>query len=98
VEVEHLALGFHRVVVHYGYFQTPNVPAALKRSPELNVDPDDATYYIHRQTFLPSKRVAGMASWREQLFTFMANNAATSANFLGIPPERVLELGIEVEI
>ncbi len=98
VEITSFSLGVHRVIVHYGYIQKPNVPAALTRCPELKVDPDKATYYIQRQTFLPSRGKDRMVGWRQYLFKFMANNASTSADFFAIPPERVLELGIEVEL
>ncbi len=100
VEVENLSHGFHRVVYHYGFMQPPNVPLALEKSKAhgLEIDLDSVTYYLQRQTVIPSPEIRGMAMWRERMFAFMARNSMPSASFFHIPSEKVVELGVEVEI
>ncbi len=78
----------------------PDVPAAL-RLLELGDETlriQDAIYYVGRQTLLPSTRFAGMAIWRERLFSFMNRNATQPVIFFNIPPNRVVELGVQIEI
>lgn len=99
LEVSRLKHGFWRVQVHFGFMQSADVPAALKAcaSEGLDVDLDEATYYVGRHTLIPTKK-AGMYLWREHLFAFMSRNAARTTQFYAIPPEQVVELGIQVEI
>lgn len=60
-------------------------------------EPPKATYYLGRETLLASAR-QGMALWRERFFAFMARNAARPAAFCRLPPQDVIEVGIQVEI
>jgi KUP system potassium uptake protein len=39
-----------------------------------------------------------MASWRERLFALMSRNATTATAYMGIPPNRVVEMGEQLEI
>ena len=97
--VHHLGEGFHQIVIHYGFMQEPDVPAALENivSREFGFDPSDATYFIGRETVLPSE-LPGMTQWREHLFAFMHRNAASAARFFGLPPAQVVEVGVQVPI
>ncbi len=92
-------LGFWRAVVRYGFFQDPDVPAALAQSKEqgLEIDPWMATYFLSRNSLLQSEK-PGMARWRENLFIFMSRNASRPTQFFHLPPNRVVELGMQVEI
>jgi KUP system potassium uptake protein len=76
------------------------VPKALKLvgREEGGVNLGDSTYYVGRPTPIPSKKTRGMALWREKLFAFMLRNATHPIDFLKIPPEQVVELGLELEI
>ena len=56
-----------------------------------------ATYFLSRNTLIPSKR-PGMALWRERIFAFMPRNATRPTQFFRIPPNRVVELGMQVEL
>ena len=70
------------------------------RSPRehgLEVDEDDVTYFLGRETLIVTK-TPGMALWRERLFVLMARNAVRATTFFRLPPERVVELGVQVEI
>jgi KUP system potassium uptake protein len=100
LEVIRLEQGFSRVIVSYGFMQSPNVPVALRGCEAfgLKVDLDTTTFYIARETLLPSLRRRGMVLWREKLFSFMTRNALPATDFFRIPPERVVELGIRIEI
>ncbi len=100
LEIDDLGQGFHRVTVHYGFMQNVNVPVALKLCGEfgLDVELDEATYYVGRETLIPSADVPGMMLWREKLFAFLSRNSARATAFYGIPHERVVELGIQVEL
>jgi KUP system potassium uptake protein len=97
--VRALGDGVFDVVVRYGFMEDPNVPQALglARAGGLELDPDDVTYFLGRETLIVS-RAPGMARWRERLFVFMARNAVRATAFFRLPPERVVELGVQVEI
>ncbi len=99
VEVEALGAGFFRVLLRYGFVEEPDVPAAitLARGRGLPIDKDDITYFLGRETLLATA-AAGMAQWRESLFALMSKNAMRATAFFKIPPERVVELGMHVEL
>ena len=63
----------------------------------LEMDEEDVTYFLGRETILVTRR-PGMASWREKLFVLMARNAVRATTFFRLPPERVVELGVQVEL
>ncbi len=102
LEVERLRGGFFWVVAHYGFMQTPNVPVALRLCEEQNLIPklavDEIVYFVGRTILIPTEEVPGMAVWRERLFAYMTRNALSATAFYSIPPEQVVELGIQVEI
>ena len=85
--------------VVYGFMQDPNVPEALRTAQNrgLGIDADDITYFLGRETILVTHR-RGMALWREKLFVLMTRNAVRATAFFRLPPERVVELGVQVEI
>jgi KUP system potassium uptake protein len=99
VDIETLGSGFFRVTLRYGFTEEPDVPAAiaLARGRGLPIDKDDITYFLGRETLLATG-TGGMAPWRESLFSFMSKNAMRATAFFRIPPERVVELGMQVEI
>jgi KUP system potassium uptake protein len=100
VEIEPLGSGFYRVTLRYGFVEEPDVPAAitLARGRGLPIDKDDITYFLGRETLLATARESGMARWREALFSLMSKNAMRATAFFRIPPERVVELGMHVEL
>jgi len=100
LEVVRLEQGFSRVTVNYGFMQNPNVPVALRQCESfgLMVDLDTTTFYLARETLIPSVKRPGMMLWREKLFAFMTRSALPATDFFRIPPERVVELGIRMEI
>jgi len=95
-----IAPGIYRLIIRYGFMQTPNIPVALRlcNSLGLALDLDHVTYYIGRATLIPSDKVPGMALWRDRLFAFLSRNAMRATDFYRLPPEDVVELGFHVEI
>ena len=94
-----LGHGVYDVTVRYGFMEDPNVPEALARARDqgLALDEDDVTYFLGRETLIVTK-ARGTTTWRERLFVLMARNAVRATTFFRLPPERVVELGVQVEI
>ena len=99
VEVEPLQQGFDRVVGHYGFMEEPDIPRLLEkcRAKGLDLNPQQCSYFLSRETLIPSAH-GGMALWRDGLFTMMSKNAASAAAFFKLPPNQVVELGMQIEI
>src|SRR5688572_23826364 len=99
VSVRRLGQGVFDVAVRYGFMEDPNVPEALVRACDqgLDLDMDDITYFLGRETNIVTAR-EGMAIWREKLFVLMARNAGRATEFFKLPIERVVELGVQVEM
>ena len=99
LEVRELGEGFAQVTAAYGFMETPNVIEVLKlaRDRGLAVDVDGASFYLGRETLLTTGR-AGMAHWRKVLFAFLSRNARPANMFFSIPPNRVVELGTQIEL
>ena len=99
LSVQPLGQSMFNVRVQYGFMEDPNVPEALLQAREqgLHIDLDDTTYFLGRETIIVS-RSQGMAVWREKLFVLMARNAVRATAFFRLPPERVVELGVQVEM
>jgi KUP system potassium uptake protein len=99
VGVRPVGNGVFDVTVRYGFMEDPNVPEALARAAEkgLEIDVNDVTYFLGRETLIVTE-APGMATWRERLFVLMARNAVRATSFFKLPPERVVELGVQVEI
>jgi KUP system potassium uptake protein len=99
LEVDHLSANFHRVVVRYGFMERPDVTASLTfcqlGPPEPTVM--DTSFFLSRETFLPSAR-PDLSWWQEQIFIRMANAALDATRFFRLPPDRVVELGSQIEI
>ena len=104
VGARELGSGFYQVVAHYGFMETPDVPALLDSlprrpgpGPKLRIVPMETTYYLGRETLLPTGP-ARMATWRKKLFIVMARNAQTASSFFGLPPNRVVEMGAQIQL
>jgi KUP system potassium uptake protein len=96
--VEPLPLGFYRVIARFGFMETPNVASVVARccADPLRASPDQVTYYLGRPTLIPGGR-AKMLKWRKVLFVFLARNNRPATQFFAIPPDRVVELGMQIE-
>jgi KUP system potassium uptake protein len=100
LELRELGHGFYRIVIHSGFMQTPDVPALLRAAAErqgVAIDFAETTYYLGRETFLATE-AGKMGRFTEGLFAFMARNAGTATAYFGLPPDRVVELGMQVDL
>ena len=91
---------FYRVIISYGFTETPDVPQSLMGSCDkggIYFDPMDTTYFASRETIIASAH-RGMPVWRDKLFAVMHRNAAPATGFFRIPGNRLVELGAQVEI
>jgi KUP system potassium uptake protein len=99
LDLEKLGSGFHRIIAHYGFMEEPNVPELLAAAP-LDGEPinlNATTFFLSRETILPH-RSGSMVQWRQWLFALMSRNAQSASTFYRIPANRVVELGMQVEI
>jgi KUP system potassium uptake protein len=98
-QVKEFGQGFYRMIVHYGFMQEPDVPAALSNVQGIGAPLRmmDTSFFLARQTLIASSR-PGMAIWREKLFAWMLRNAESAMEFFKLPSNRVVELGSQVEI
>jgi KUP system potassium uptake protein len=99
LEVRDLGQGFYRVVSHVGFMQSPDVPRLLVRCAkhDLHVDEMTTTFYLGRQTLITTGH-ARMARWRKALFSFLGRNSRPPTAFFNLPPNRVVELGLQIEV
>jgi KUP system potassium uptake protein len=104
VSVKELGSGFYQVIARYGFMETPDVPGMLASLPTRKVDgprielkPMETTYYLGRETLLPTGP-SKMSRWRKRLFIVMSRNAQTASAFFGLPPNRVVEMGAQIQL
>jgi len=99
VQVTPLVPGFWKVQVNYGFMNTPDIPQALElcRVQGLPINLFETSYFLSREIVVPT-RGAGMAPWREALFSLMSRNAGNVADFFRLPNNCVIELGTRVQI
>ena len=98
-EVVELAPGIHRVLLRYGFMESPNIPRALEDLKDRGVafEPMQVSYFLGREVLVPSM-VPKMPIWRLWLFLVMARNAVSATEFFRIPSDRVVELGVRIAI
>ncbi|MEJ8836867.1 potassium transporter Kup [Ramlibacter sp. AN1133] len=99
VEVAEVGHGFWQVLLHFGFMDTPDVPAALQLcAPHgLEIDLFATSFFLSRETVVPRPR-GGMARWRQNLFEAMSRNAGRAVDYFGIPSNAVIELGTRVQL
>jgi KUP system potassium uptake protein len=98
--VDVLGDGLYSVRLFYGFMEEPHVPRALlaaARARGMKFDYQDVVYFLGRETLLVTER-KGMAIWREKLFVLMSRNAVRATAYFRLPTERVVELGVQVEM
>ncbi len=97
-KLESLGQGFFRITGRYGFMQQPNVPRVLEacRGGDLDELPD-TSYYLGRETLLSTGR-SGMSRWRKGLFAFISRNATPATAYFCLPPNRVVELGMQIDL
>ena len=100
LDIQDMGMGFFRLIAHYGFMETPNVPQIMQRARAEGVPidpPSDTTFFLGRESLLTSGR-AKMAAFRKSLFAMMSRNARPATAYFSLPPGRVVELGVQVEL
>ncbi|WP_332775352.1 potassium transporter Kup [Polaromonas sp.] len=99
LEIESLGRNCWQVIIHYGFKNDPDVPAALEqlKGHGCEIEAMTTSYFLSRDVVIPTIG-SGMAAWREKLFAQMHHNASGAADFLSLPNNSVVELGSKIEI
>ena len=100
VTVERHDKGFISVTARFGYMDKPDIPKALeaaKEKFELAIDLHEATYYLGRETLLATAK-GELGPIRENVFAFLARNAASASSYFKLPAEQVIELGTQIDL
>jgi KUP system potassium uptake protein len=99
LEISELGHDFFLVLGHYGFMETPDVPTIITECAQRGIlrDLSDVSYYLGRETLIPTSQ-RGLAQWRKRLFAFLSQNARPATAFFDIPPNRVVELGVQIEL
>ena len=98
IVIENLTSGIYRVKAFYGFMQQPNVEEIRARCADAGVRTRrmETTYYLGREQLIPIGS-SGLAKWRKRIFTIMSRNAQSATQYFSIPPNRVVELGAQIE-
>ncbi len=98
-EVTELAPDIHRIILRYGFQESPHIPRELEALREVGIpfEPMQASYFLGRETVVAAA-VPKMSRWRQWLFTALARNSLSATEFFRIPSDRVVELGVRVAI
>jgi KUP system potassium uptake protein len=99
VETHALGGGFYKVIGHVGFMDHANVPAMIATAFEkLDLPPtDDLTYYVSHDTLLATN-AGDMGAITEGIFSFLSRNAEPATRYFGIPPDQVIELGMQYDL
>jgi KUP system potassium uptake protein len=99
VRIEPVSEDFKKVIITYGFMETPNIPKALNvcRKQGLKFDIMATSFFLGRRSVVPSAQ-SGMPLWQDRLFIFLMRNAANPTDFFRIPPGRVVEMGAQVTV
>ena len=97
-QIEHLGSRFFQVTLNYGFMEQPNVPAALNHLiAEVAFNENDTTYFLGKERVVSTKGI-GLRGVRERLFNFLHRNTRSAADYFKLPPDRVVDIGVLVEI
>jgi KUP system potassium uptake protein len=99
LDVQCLPERFGRIKARYGFMETPNVPKLLEAAASHGIiaKPAETTFYLGRERLIFDPKKRGLANWRKHLFIFMSRNSRSATEFFQIPPNRVVELGAQLE-
>lgn len=99
VTFERLEAGFTRIVARYGFTESPDLSKLLSslKIDDLDLTPSKVTFFLGRETLILVPK-ANMFPWRKRLFAFLSKNSRDASKYFNIPPNRVIEVGIQVEL
>ena len=91
--------GIYKIVLRYGFAEEVDVPRGLTEgaAERLAFDRGSATYFLGSESLVVTA-TPGMARWREHLFALLSRNATSAANYFGLPPDRTITIGSQVEL
>jgi KUP system potassium uptake protein len=94
-----LGHGFFQITARYGFMQTPNVPQIMEAAKAQGIpyEPGRTSYFLGRETLLTTGD-SKMFRWRKALFSFISRNARSATQYFGIPPDRVVEIGMQIDL
>jgi KUP system potassium uptake protein len=101
VQFDRVLSGFYRMEAWYGFTEQPDIDEILdsvRMRYGMTFDVMDTSFFLSRETVIPTAETPGMALWRDHLFAWMTRNATRATDFFNIPPNRVVELGTHIEI
>ena len=100
-DLGHADDGIVHLAVRFGFLDRQDIPAALRRArarvPELDIDPDTASYFLSRIT-IEHGSAPGMSPWRKRLFIGLSHNAASPAPAFHLPVDRTVVMGSRIEL
>jgi KUP system potassium uptake protein len=99
VEIVPISDDFKKLILNYGFMESPNIPKALTlcKKRGLKFDIMSTSFFLGRRSVVPSAS-RGMPLWQDKLYIFLMKNAANPTDFFHIPPGRVVELGAQVKV
>lgn len=99
IYLHRMGKGFMRIVIRYGFMESPDIPAALDMCKHHGerFDMMETTFYLSRETIVPAL-TRKMTTLRARLFATMSKNATSASDFFQIPSNRVVELGTQLVI
>jgi KUP system potassium uptake protein len=99
VKVRKLPKGAYMTIVRYGFMDRTDMRAIMRimDNNHLKIDMDDTTFFVGRDTLIPSRSV-GMSKWRDRLYLIMRQNSARATKYFNIPPDRAIEIGTQIKI
>jgi len=99
ISIEPLGKLFTRMLIRFGFMETPNIPKALAlaRKRGLNFDIMSTSFFLSRRSVRPDPK-SGMPVWQDRLFIILAKNADDASSYFGLPTDRVVEIGTQVTV
>jgi KUP system potassium uptake protein len=100
LEAKSLDHGFHQIIARFGFMEHPDVPTLVREAASLlrlAVDPEDATYYLGRESLLATDK-GKMGRFAETIFSYLQRNSVTADQHFNIPPGQVIEIGIQLDL
>jgi KUP system potassium uptake protein len=99
VRIEQVGSTFMRVLLRFGYMESPNIPKALGMARKLGLQFDIMTtsFFLSRRALRRAPR-SGMPRWQDRLFIALARSANDATDYFQIPTDRVVEVGTQVNI
>jgi KUP system potassium uptake protein len=99
VRIEPVGSTFLRVLLRFGYMETPNIPRSLAIARKLGWQFDimSTSFFLSRRSLRPATH-SGMPRWQDRLFISLARSANDATDYFQIPTDRVVEVGTQVTV